>query len=103
MISALKNEEGFIYAYCEWWIVNEEGINSNQGNYLYIKDLWIHPKRRLDGTLKNLVWQIDQDEKNCQFVYWNNLKHNRITPTYDREQFRRMIWAAETQHQHHKK
>lgn len=90
MISVLKNSEGLIYAYCEWWVVDEKGFNSDQGNYLYIKDLWIHPKRRMGGTLKDIIRQIDQDEGGqCRIVYWNNLKHNRLTPSYLREKFRR--------------
>ena len=91
MISVLKNSDGYIYSYCEWWIVDETGANSDTGNFLYVKDLWIHPKRRCDGTLKNIIRQIDIEEGGqCQFVFWNNLKHNRLTSSYLRARLKKL-------------
>ena len=94
MISTLKTTDGFIEAYIEWRVVNDLGKMKENGEYIYVADLWIHPSARFKGAIKDLIVLIDQDERshNAHSVYWTNLKHKeRITPTYTKERLLRKV------------
>lgn len=81
MITTFKNEEGFVYAYIEWSVVDHQTRLDDKGEFLYIRDLWIHPRYRGNGVLGSFMKVIFYDPKTqrTQFVYWNNNKHHRLS------------------------
>jgi hypothetical protein len=78
MVSCLKNSDGLVYAYIEWYVLNEKGQFEENAKYCFVKDLWIHDSHRHGGALGGLVKLMDEapQGKSCEWVYWNNLKHN---------------------------
>lgn len=87
MILTLKNEEEYIYAYAEIRFVDKDGKSSNTGKYVYVRDLWIHPKNRGSRTLNHLIREIDKAcSDNVIYVYWLNSKQGkRISRLFLRE------------------
>lgn len=73
MIVSLKDENGKIYAYYEWQVVNEYGKWDKRGEYVYIEDAWIHPDYRRKDVLFELIPMITNHffALNCNFVYWD--------------------------------
>ena len=72
MTSVIKNEAGFVVAYCEWEIVNADGQFENNGKYIYIQNIWIHDKHRKTSLLRDLAEQIYNHRytRNSKYVYW---------------------------------
>ena len=88
MISVLKNEHGLIYAYIEWYVLDEKAQFKDYGDYIYIQDSWIHPEHRGNGCLRNLIHLIDIHEytKNAKYVYWEREKYNhKLSKIYNRK------------------
>ena len=93
MISYLKNQSDYIYAYAEWRVVNKDGQIETDGDYIYIVDLWIHPYRSGRKTLKHLIQRIDTHPAGytAKWVYWKSQKHkDRLTPSYSRKRLRKI-------------
>lgn len=78
MITTLKTNENFIAAYIEWLIVNKNGQLENNGEYIYIKNCWIHEDYRHDDILYRLSKMIYEHPyaKNSKKVYWAISKYN---------------------------
>ncbi len=88
MIIDLKNNEGFIYAYCVYQIVDENGKTKVGGKYVYIEELWIHERYRRE-VLNELIAMIitDPNISNCEDVYWENRKKNYEVKQYKISRF----------------
>ena len=92
MIETLKNEDGYIYGYITAQLVNDSGIPDEEGNFVYIWDIFVHPEYRQSQTINQLITLID---KRCgskaRYVYWNSEKHNdRQTRSFRRERLAKM-------------
>ena len=88
MVNCLYTEDGLVYSYIEWNVVDELGKLKENGEYIYVADLWIHPDIRFRNVINELIPLIDLDPRShkAHSVYWTNLKHSeRKTPTYPKE------------------
>lgn len=93
MITELKNNDGFVYAYCEWEILDDKGQFKDWGEYLYIQRMWIHKLHRGKKTLQHLISLIDKHKfLSCvKWVYWNRDKYNdRISKLFSRNRLSKM-------------
>ncbi len=92
MISCHKNVADFITAYIEWYILNKFGQFQENGEYLYIHDLWIHSSKRGTRVLNYLIHKIDTHPVayNCKWVYWSREKYNRLTRLFPRERLAKL-------------
>ena len=93
MISYLQDKFDNIYAFIEWEVVDEKGQFKNLGEYIYIQELWIHPRyRRLEGILPILINMIDEHKfsTNAQKIYWMREKHNHHLKTFSRFRLAKM-------------
>ena len=81
MITTLHTNEGYIYAYIVWHIVDDDTRLDDDGKYIYIDDLWIHDNHRGNGVLTEFINNIFYDKRTQQteFVYWHNNKHKRLS------------------------
>ena len=81
MISTLKNNDRYVFAYILWVTVDKEGKSDNAGDYLYISDLWIHPLCRRLESLRELIGMIDSHEasQSAKWVYWKREKYGDRT------------------------
>lgn len=79
MLNVLKNDDGYIYAYVDWTRVNEKSDVVNDGDFIYIKHIWVHERFRNNRVLKILINLIDEDDysNGAKFVYWNREKYNK--------------------------
>ena len=85
MISVLKTKDDYCYAYCEWRLLDKDGKKDGKIDYVYIRDLWIHPLHQGGWTMQKLIYLLDKDIPNTiNWVYWRNWKHQRLTKTFSR-------------------
>ena len=51
MIEVLKTKNEYIYAFIEWFRIDENGIPCDKGKKVHIYDLWIHPSKAGDNSI----------------------------------------------------
>lgn len=96
MITTLKNDEGLIYAYMEWLVVDENGQQNSKGHYLYVIDSWIHEKYRDGRVFQRLQLEVLEDEatQGTTEVYWENRKRgDRPVEIISKERIKRGFYA----------
>ena len=78
MISCLRNDNGFIYAYIEWYILDQFGQFQSMGNFMYINDVWVHPDYRNNKCIERIIPQLHNHNfsSNVRVVYWARDKYN---------------------------
>lgn len=87
MISVVQNGDGFVFAYAQWDCVDKDGFFDPQGEYLWVREVWIMSEYRRCGVLGELIARMDQhpDSKRCKYVYWEivrSMRHPK-TKVYD--------------------
>jgi len=94
MITYLQTKHRFIYSFIEWEVVNKEGQFQDHGEYVYIQNLWVHPKFRsgfAKGCIEKLIAKMNKHEfmKNVNWVYWNNLQRDALVGPFPRNKLAR--------------
>ncbi len=100
MIIDIKNQDGFVYAYICYNVVDEDSVMCNDGKYLFINGFWIHKSYRKDfrrildyfiyelfmlpvaQKIEEVYWERDKNKKICKYfasrfvkrIYCNKLK-----------------------------
>jgi len=99
MLITRKNEQGFIYAYFEWSIVDHKGTPSDLGNFMYVKDIWVHPNYNGHSVIDDFIKELDEDKrnKNILWIYWTRIKRNeKVSKSFRRATaLRRIKWAVQ--------
>jgi hypothetical protein len=90
MASTIKNTEGCVVAYIEWQILDAAGFQVNNSDYIYIKNMWIHPDWRDSRAFRNVIDKIYKHpySQNAGFVYWEIFRDSdgvKMTEENDRE------------------
>lgn len=90
MVTHLENLYGFCDAYIEWQILDGQGQFKENGEYIYIQELWVHKScdgRKAIRELSNIIFN-DERSKNSKYVYWVRHKYNeRKSKIYKKELF----------------
>ena len=81
MIEDIKNKEGFVCAFIEWNIVDENTWMCDNGEYVKVGYCWIHENYRKIGLLPLLIEKIFEDERvnGCKYVLYRHDKSGKIT------------------------
>ena len=87
MVTTIDNKDGYIAGFCEWYVLNEHGQFQENGDYIYIHEMWVHPDKRKNKALKHLIQKIDKDPLGykARWVYWHREKYHRLTKPFPRE------------------
>jgi len=70
MIIEYKNNEGYIYAYISWNIIDKNNWLHDEGETVSISGAWVHPEYRNARILKDLISDLfyHPSTKNCYYV-----------------------------------
>jgi len=90
MISTLKNKEGLVSGFIEWQILDASGYQVKDGEYIFVRTIWVQPKYTGRRAYQLLIDKIDTHaySKNSHFVYWQRLwdkDGNKIIDEENRE------------------
>ena len=91
MIKTLKTRQGYIKAFCDYRKVDINGKNSKQGEYLYIKEMWVHPKDRKKKLINKILGKLLASMSDIRNVYWLRDKGSCKMKIYNRDQILRRI------------
>jgi hypothetical protein len=83
VIKAYKNNGGYVYAYCEYQLVNEDGTPNDDGDFLYVFNAWVHEDRRSRKIIDRFIYDILMKHDNVKFVYWNRSKYDNKLSLYN--------------------
>ncbi len=82
MIINSKTEEGLVYAYICYNVVDEDSRMCDDGKYLFINGFWIHKDYRKDfrKILDNFIAELFvlPTTQNMQYVYWERDKNGKM-------------------------
>jgi len=78
MIFTLENQDGFVTAFIEWDVLDHRGQFDNNGDYICIREAWIHKSIRRSDALGELSLKIYNDKytQKSRFVYWETFRMN---------------------------
>jgi hypothetical protein len=87
MILEYKNNQGYIYAYISWNIIDAQNRLTSDGQIAAISGLWIHPEHRHKGILKQMMNDMFVHPTTQQCLYTLHYregrgKSNKLTPAY---------------------
>ena len=64
MIFTLENQDGFVTAFIEWDVLDHRGQFDNNGDYICIREAWIHKSIRRSDALGELSLKIYNGPEN---------------------------------------
>ena len=70
MVAALHDKEGKVVAYVDYEIVDKNGIWCNNGEYCFVRHLFIHPSVKDKYTLKDFVMKEHARFPSVRFLYY---------------------------------
>jgi hypothetical protein len=76
LLAIKKNEDGYIVAYVEYFIVNNDGSYNPKGEYCFVKTCWVHEKYRHKGLLKELIEEQHKKYPLVKKIYYQEERHN---------------------------
>ena len=76
MISKLENQDGFITAFIEWDVLDFKGQFATNGDYICIREAWVHPSLRFSGAIGELSLRIYKEKctQAARYVYWETFR-----------------------------
>jgi protein tyrosine phosphatase len=88
MLISHKTYSDYINAYIEFDVVNHLGIQTNNGEYLFIRDIWIHHTLNGQEEIAKFILKLDEHEhtKSVKYIYWERQKRdNKLSRLFNRE------------------
>lgn len=95
MITSLKDEGGKIIAYCEWRLVGPSGYECPNAQYIWINDIWVHPKERFTLRINRIIDEIMRDYPQAEYGYFTRGKYGGRMKQFTRSQWERRRVAYE--------
>ena len=86
-IETLKANDGKVIAYCGWTLTDKEGNVKNNGEFIYIYDIWCHKR---NGSIPKFIKIIDKKAPHIKFVYWNRRKYHKLK-LFEKRRFMKWI------------
>lgn len=78
MISTITNKDGYVAAFAEFVLTDKNGNLSENGEYFFIFECWIHPQERCKGLLKKMLLQELEKYYWVKYIYYERRKYNKI-------------------------
>lgn len=95
MVTVIPDEQGRIIAYCEWRQVAKSGMDKFRGEYVWVNDLWVHPKHRNKGLIAQIIDTVLYKAPDAQFGYFKRAKYNGRVRMWKRENFMKLAKQLE--------
>lgn len=83
MIRSIKDDEGKVVSYIEFYLFNKDRVFDKKGEYIFVNECWAHETYRHLGLLEEYIQTILPDFPSVKFVYWDREKYNRRISLYE--------------------
>ena len=75
MLVVKRNEDDFVVAYVEYFIVNQDGTYNPTGEFCFVKSCWIHKNYRDKGILEELIENNHKKYPSVKKIYYQEDKY----------------------------
>lgn len=89
MITSLKDEQGRIICYAEWRLVGPSGYDVENGEYVWLSDLWVHQDFERTKRINRIIDEIMRIAPTAKWCYFTRGKYGFRKKIFSREQFER--------------
>ena len=89
MVTSLKDEDGKIVCYCEWRLVGKSGFDKVNGEYIWVNDLWVHPKYERTSRINRIIDEVMRMVPSATHCYFKREKYNGRIKMFSREFWQR--------------
>lgn len=98
MLEVKKDDKDKVIAYLEWQIVNKHGIGREDGEYLFVRDIWIHKDYERKNIIREFIEKIRYQTPYVLWIYWQRKKYNDRVKLFSKGRFK---WAEIQQQFNH--
>lgn len=96
MITTLKDYDGKVIAHVEWRVVGQSGYDMENGEYLWISDLWVHESFERTAKINEIIDKVMKViPDSVKYGYFQRLVHNEKKRIYSRAVFERRRLTGE--------
>jgi len=81
--------DGKIVAYCEWRLVGPSGYECENGKYVWVNDLWVHPSFRNKYKVNRMIDEIMRIVPQAEYCYFQRKDVSNKVHLYSRSQMER--------------
>src|SRR3990167_4911615 len=89
MVTSLKDIESKIIAYVEWRLVGQSGFDKQNGEYVWINDIWVHNNHRNNNLINRIIDEVMTLAPLAKYCYFRRLKRNENLRMYTQSSFQR--------------
>ncbi len=89
MITSLKDEQGRVIAYAEWRLVGPSGYEVEDGEYVWLSDLWVHQDFERTKRINRIIDEVMRMVPNAKWCYFTRHKYTGRKKMFSREQWER--------------
>jgi hypothetical protein len=89
MITTLKDYDGKVITFCEWRLVGPSGYDMENGEYVWINDIWCHPSHRNRYKVNRIIDEVMRMVPDAKYCYFQRKKKNERVRIYTRTQWER--------------
>ena len=81
MLLEEKNEDGYVKAYIQFYVVDENNVMGKDGAYVFINGFWVHEDHRSD--MKKILARFikhmmhHEETQKVAYVYWERDKNGK--------------------------
>jgi hypothetical protein len=97
MITTLKDLDGKVVCYCEWRLVGPSGYDCENGEYVWINDMWIHETFRNKYKVNRIIDEVMRICPQANYCYFHRKNKNDKIRIYTRSQWERRRHAYDSQ------
>ena len=100
MLTKRKDKDGKIIGYIEWVRLTKKNIPDNNGQFVYIRYMWVHEDSRHTGLGDDMFIEMCEETKNSPYVYWQKHKCKDKVETFTKKQFLDKVKKRKQRSQH---
>jgi len=89
LVISLKDNTGRIIAYCEMRVVGPSGYEIQDGEYLWVNDMWAHLEFRKTGIMGRMIDEIMIVLPQINYCYFQRKDKNERVRIYSRRNWER--------------
>lgn len=88
MFETEKTAGVLIYAFCEWWPVDQDGKPDKNGEYAFINEMWVHEAHRGNGVLRRILHKAAERYPQIKALNFQQRKYAHRKRQYSRKQLK---------------
>ena len=82
MVKTIKDEEGKVISYMEYYRLNGNTMFDNNGKYIFVHYCWAHESLNISNVIRYYLQEVIAKINNVYVIYWIRGKYNNRRSVY---------------------